>query len=266
MDKGEMERPGTGFYRQMDAQAYRETINTPARNPEYFARFHKPMVERAKQKFGTPVHVLDIACGPAFELDFLKDDKDLRLIASDISPKILEEARSRIGNNAVFFEMDARSPELRLNSIEAGILVNAVIYIPDKMLETMFKALRPGGECAVNFRLYDNPYNRPLFDHHVQRNGKIIDQELNVKGRTEPFRMKTLDHAERITEDGTPDEKIRGLGQQTYFQSIADVEELIRLIGFEIVEHSKFNFASPANPDNQIDVFILRKPEEAPAG
>ena len=62
------------YWKYMSPDEYREKINTPARNPEYFRRFHQPIIERAKQQFGPQIRLLDIACGPGDELDFVKND------------------------------------------------------------------------------------------------------------------------------------------------------------------------------------------------
>jgi len=56
-----------------------------------------------------------------------------------------------------------------------------------------------------------------------------------------------------------PDLQIRRLVQQIYFKNVYDIEELIRMTGFQKVKHKTFNFASPVNENNQIDVFILKK-------
>lgn len=262
MSREDIKGSGSGYYQHMDAAAYRDKINTPARNREYFERFHKPMVRRAKQRFGVPVRLIDIACGPADELKFFENDRDVQLLATDISPAILTgHTRKNLSGDSMAFAMDVGRSAIKDQSVEAGVLVNALVYVPDKMLSAMFNALKGGGECAANVRLFDNPHNAAFYDYYVQRGGRLSDADLAVKGGTSPFRMKALDYTECINDDGTPDEKIRALGQQVYFKSIGEVEGLIRLIGFEISEHSKFNFVSPVNPDNQVDVFILKKPE-----
>jgi hypothetical protein len=40
------------YFGAMDANQYRAKINTPAKNPEYFSKFHLPMINRAKERAG----------------------------------------------------------------------------------------------------------------------------------------------------------------------------------------------------------------------
>ncbi|RJR13846.1 class I SAM-dependent methyltransferase [Candidatus Parcubacteria bacterium] len=254
--------PGTDYYKHMDSAVYERRINTPAKSPEYFEQFHKPLVERAKERFGTPIHVLDIACGPANELEFFKNDPDVIPIATDISEKILQEAKDKIGEKAHLFASDVTLPAIRENSVEAGMLVNAMVYVPDKMLSAMHQALKPGGECVVNLRLFNNIRNKVFYGSYAERGGNLFDRELTVdiEGVSHVFKMKVLDYTECVNKDGTPDLEIRQLGQQMYFQSVEDVEKLIKGIGYEIVDHKTFQFASPVNPKNEVDVYTLQKP------
>ena len=74
---GDIKGPGSDYYMHMDPAEYAKRINTPAKNPEYFRRFHQPLIENAKKQFGTTVKVLDMAAGPADEMDFMFDDKPI---------------------------------------------------------------------------------------------------------------------------------------------------------------------------------------------
>lgn len=262
MKENEIEGSGSSYYKNMGAERYREKINTPAKSSEYFNLFNKPIIERAKEKFGSNITMLDIACGPADELDFIKNDPNIKIIATDISPDILSSVKEKLGNDALIFANDSSLSAIKDNVAEVGMLVNALIYVPDKMLKTMYDALKQGGECSVNFRVFGNEHNNAFYNYYREHQGKIIDQELNilVPGGKKRFFVKVLDYTECVNDDGSPDEAIRHLGQQTYFQSTEDIKELIKLIGFEEVEHSQFQFSSPVNPKNEIDVYILRKP------
>lgn len=258
-----IEGSGSGYYAGgVNTEKYHERINTPAKSPEYFERFHKPMIERVKARFPErPITVLDIACGPASELDFLKDDTDVRVIASDISPDILPEVKKRLREDSLLFAADASHSPIKNESIEAGMLVNAVVYVPDKMLETMHSALKSGGECAVNFRIFSNEHNHAFYEYYTARGGVILENELRVQdGDTwKTFPLKVLDYRNYTGADDADTKQIRQLGQQSYFVSAADAEELARIKGFEVIEHSLFNFASPVNKNNQVDVFVLKK-------
>ncbi len=253
---------GPDFYKHMSPDSYREKINTPARNEDYFWRYNQPMVERAKLKFGSPIHIIDIACGPADELDYFKDDKDVKFIVTDISPDILPHVRDRLGPQVSAFASDANHPAVKENIAEAGILLNAMIYTPDKMLETMYTALKPGAQCSVNFRIYSLNQNIfRMFNKKAQ--GQTFNRDLRVqtKTRSKTFSVKVIDFSTAMSKDGSPDIALRQVGQQMYFKSIKDVEELIKMIGFKVIEHSKFEYKSPTKINASVDVLIIEKPE-----
>ncbi|MBY0110763.1 class I SAM-dependent methyltransferase [Patescibacteria group bacterium] len=253
---------GSSYYASMGEQQYAAKINTPAKSPEYFDQFHKPMLERLKQKFGTPIGVLDVACGPAFELEFFTNDPDVILFASDISPDILPQVQARLPQ-AHLFAMDASKSVLADNIVEMGMLVNAMIYVPADMLKTMYGALKPGGEAALNFRVFSNPHNKAFYDYYTTHGGVITEKPYTIETPegSKTFTVQVLDYTACVKDDGTPDTDIRQLGEQMYFENIEDVQALLDASGFEVLEHSLFNFSSPVNPDNQVDVFVLKKPE-----
>jgi len=163
-----IEGSGGDYFGAMSAEQYRAKINTPAKNPLYFKQFHLPIITRAKKRtgIGNLIRLLDIACGPADELDFFKDDPDIKIVATDISRKILLSVKQKLGEKSIVFAADVVHTALRENSMDAGILVNAVVYEPDKMLETMHKALKPRGECSVNFRAFNNEHNRAFYEYY----------------------------------------------------------------------------------------------------
>lgn len=56
------------------------------------------------------------------------------------------------------------------------------------------------------------------------------------------------------------DGRVIGLGSQLFFQGIEDIQKLIKIVGFEIVEHTPFQYESPTNTNNETDVYSLKKP------
>jgi hypothetical protein len=52
---------------------------------------------------------------------------------------------------------------------------------------------------------------------------------------------------------------IRNLERQVYFPSVDDMVRFVAALGLKVVSHETFHFASPSNPDNEIDVFTLEK-------
>lgn len=238
----------------LNEEEYTSRINTPSKSSLYFEKFHKPLVNRAKgRNDGKPISLVDIACGYAHELDFIKGDLGVNLLGVDISDKVLVEARKRLPQ-AKFFTYDVRRCSLPYDraSIDAAIAVNAVVYCPDDMLGVIFESLKPNGEAVVNFKNFSNPYNRPFYEFYVADGGVISDQELKIGD--EKFALKVLDY------QNCREEKVRLLDRQVYFQSTADICRFIMVMGFEVVSHQTFHFRSPANPDNEMDVYTIKKP------
>lgn len=243
----------TSKFGNMSETEFDKKINTPSSDLEYFNKFHKPLVERAiKRNKENPINLLDVACGYCHELNFLKDNEKVILWGLDISDKVLSVARKNLPR-AKLITYDVRKDSLpfELGSMDVAIAVNAVVYCPDHMLKTLYDAIKKDGEVALNFRDYKNPYNRPFYQYYLDDGGEVYDQILKV-GNQE-FILKVLDYRKYR------DKTIRNLDRQAYFQGRNDIERFIRTMGFEIVEHQPFNFKSPVNPDNQMDVYLLRK-------
>lgn len=248
-----LEESITGNFNRIPEEAYVSAINTPSRDPRYFEAFHKPLVQRAiNRNGGKPISLVDVACGYAHELDFLRDNLDVELWGADIADKVLEEARKRIPN-AHFLQHDARSPDLPFEpgSMDIAIAVNAMTYTPDKILEFIYRSLKGDGEAAVNFRDASNPKNKAFYDYNTARGAKVYDITVALNRRN--FEMTMIDYREM------DDEVLKNLDRQVFFKSIQDMEDLIGLIGFIIVEHNTFSFPSPANPENMMDVYTLKK-------
>ncbi|MBP6883909.1 MAG: methyltransferase domain-containing protein [Candidatus Pacebacteria bacterium] len=259
MNEGPIKGSGKDYFKYMGPDLYRARITTPARSLEYFKQFHEPLIERTKQRFGSPIRLMDIACGPAEELSFFKNDPDIKIIATDISAEILHHVISNVGTNAAVFVSDANFPATKEGIADAGIMVNVSAYVPDKMLQAMYHALRPGGQCAVNFFVFDNRFV-PL-GPFTQRGGKILNGELkvNTKDGEKVFNVIIADYRDVRKNDASADKEIQQVGQQIYFASIEDVREVIRTVGFTEVQHSKYQI-KPNDKSTQTDVFILEKP------
>jgi trans-aconitate methyltransferase len=252
-------------YGALSGAVYSSKINTPAKSPDYFRRFHLPLIEAArKDNPGGRVVVADIACGHGYELEFLKGIPDVDLVGIDISAKVLQTStRSRLPD-ARLIAADVRwiGQSVEEGIADAGIALNAVVYEPTQMLGALMHMLRPGGRCAVNFRIFGNPFNDAFYESYTRQGGRISDVEVVFErgGKKETFVLKELDYRECIDPD------IRNLDRQVYFTSSdgttfksKDVLRLIELTGFRALGEDTFHFASPANPDNEILVYTLQK-------
>lgn len=139
------------------------------------------------------------------------------------------------------------------NSIGVGVVVNAVIYSPDAVLGTLHGALKEGGICAVNFRVYGNKFNEPFFNTQAERGARLEDEELDVSG--EKFKLKVVNYETH--------KDLSQLGKQVYFTSEKDIERFIAAKEFAIEKHGKCHYSSPDNDDNEVGVYTLRKLEDS---
>ena len=198
---------------------YTLRINTPARNPEYYRRFHKPIIDAAKEASDGDVTVVDVACGPAFELDFFGNDPRVKVIGFDIAIDPLIEALRNRFPRGIFARGDVSHCPIKEGIADVAIALNAMIYKPWEMLCALRHVLKPGGKAVVNFRNFSNPKNAEFYIFQCRRNSKIHDSEIcvEVNGRVEKFRLKVVDYS------NSTDEKARNLGHQCYFTSTEDI-------------------------------------------
>jgi SAM-dependent methyltransferase len=247
-------------YNVLSPADYLNKINTPAKDPEYFRRFHQPLIEEAKREArGNVIRVLDVACGFAFELDFVKDDPQVQIVGVDLAGEVLHQARARFSNavnTPIFIQADVQTLSFAVESIDVGIAVNAFSYKPYEVLAMLYSSLKRGSTCAMNFRVYGNTFNEAFFQNYVAEGAMLEDEELviNRKGNQRSFKLKALNYR------NCSDEQTRKLDRQIFFCSLTDIKELIKTVGFEILENETFHFPSPKNPDNEMDVFTMKKP------
>ncbi len=234
---------------------YDQSINTPSKSRAYYEKFHAPLISEARQRsFNHQITVLNVACGPGHEFEFMEDDPGLRLVGFDISPELVKQAQERFKDSAARADVvlgTTKRPPVAENSIDVGIAVNAVIYNPNAVLDTLHYALRPGGNSAVNFRVFGNKFNEPFYQAQIEKGAIIEDKEIEVDG--EKFELKVVNYA---THESLPQ-----LGEQVYFTSESDIERFVAAKGFAIAKHDKFHYASVDNPDNEVEVYKLEKPE-----
>ncbi len=256
-----MVKPTVPQYGRLSARDYTAKINSPSRSPEYFVRFHAPLIEAVKARVAPDrkVRLLDVACGHGDELAFFATDPRVHIIGVDVSRETIEHStRVRFSTAELILADVSDIPKGGIvvpNSVHVGIAVNAVVYKPYDILAALYYALQPGAKCAVNFRVFENPRNRPFYDYYVAdgKGGVLSDQEVVFKAGSKSFVLKVLDY------NGFVDPQIRSLDRQVYFQDVVDIVRLIELAGFRAISREPFRFASPANPDNEIDVFTIQK-------
>lgn len=233
---------------------YDTRINTPSKNPAYYREFHAPVIEKAKKHSPDgKITLLGIACGPGNEFEFMQDDPYLRIIGFDIDPALIQQARSKfVGTDARFDFLvgDTRKPPLKKGIADVAVAVNALIYNPSELLDAARYGLKPGGKLVVNARIFGNEYNKPFYDTQLERGATLEEEEIDING--EKFHLKVVNYATH--------KLLPQLGRQAYFISEADLERFMAAKGFIVSKHDKFHFASPDNPDNEVEVYTLQKP------
>lgn len=251
----------------MDRESYRKKISTPSQNPAYFGEFIAPLIAEAREKEGRQdVRIVDIACGHANELEHiegLENPESLHMTGLDLSAESIEIARKSFAEthpklDAKFVVGDAEDPHEAIpsNSYDVGIAVNAMAYKPGHILKALYNALKPGGKCSVNFMI---PGKNPMYLDYFTSRGCILRKrvlKVTCNGKEEIFTLLVTDFSDY------PDPHLQALGQQAFFQSEEDLEKLMTHIGFRVVDHKPFYFASVANPNNDFDIYTLEKPTE----
>ncbi len=103
-------------YSNLTAEEYTKKINTPAKNADYYGKFHQPLAERimTTHQGKNPV-LLNVACGHADELGFLqKEFPLLNLVGVDLDLKtLLTSTRGKINalNILTLFDTEEQGVE-----------------------------------------------------------------------------------------------------------------------------------------------------------
>lgn len=106
--------------------------------------------------------VLEVACGAGQGLGYLASlSRSMR--AGDITPSLVDQARSHYGSRIEITEMDAERLPFEPESLDVVILFEAIYYLPsaERFVEECRRVLRPGGLlllATANCNLFDfNP-------------------------------------------------------------------------------------------------------------
>jgi SAM-dependent methyltransferase len=117
--------------------------------------------------------VLDAGCGSGAQAQWLLD-QGADVVGVDLSPRMIEEAERRCGENGRFFVADlARPLPLEPASLDGITCSLALHYVADWSvpLRSFASALRPGGWAVISL---DHPFGRPL----PGQRGGYFDTEL----------------------------------------------------------------------------------------
>lgn len=139
--------------------------------PEYYdsclgaAYFGPPAAELARRVPARPAgDVLEIACGTGQVTRRLRPrlDPSVKLVATDLSPAMLEYARSHVGEDRIEWrEADAQSLPFGDGSFGAVVCALGYMFLPDKPrgFAEARRVLKPGGSLffSVWDRIEENP-------------------------------------------------------------------------------------------------------------
>ena len=122
-------------------------------------------------KISTGKDVLELACGTGPGLAHIQKQAQ-SLIAADLSPEILDLARSHYGNRIDLRKLDACETNLDSCSFDVIILFEAIYYLenPEMFVSEAFRLLRSGGQillATANKDLFDfnpSPFSYSYFN------------------------------------------------------------------------------------------------------
>ena len=229
---------------------YANHIISPAKNPEYFNRFHGPMVDALVNRFGSPVKILSLACGYGDELAFFEKDRRVKLTGLDISNEMIAKNRE-LFPGMEFAVVDVAVEKPKKGAFEGLVAVNATPYCPDKMCGYAFRALRRGGRAAMNFYTVSNEKNTCILSE-IQKLGAVM-RRISLRVRGKEFPMLEVDNSGRKT-------ITKEVGTQLWFATQKNIEDLLSLIGFKIVLHQSFDVDDGSKIVASTETYILEKP------
>lgn len=106
--------------------------------------------------------IIEIGCGTAYQAKLYKRFK--KIILLDPSSRMLDEARSGLGNKAknfVFLNIPAEELLLEPNTIDFAIFNHSINVInkPKEVINTLLKILKSEGQIIINTRLKEKNEN-----------------------------------------------------------------------------------------------------------
>ena len=132
--------------------------------PVWFEPFAADLVRRLPER--PPGDVLEIACGTGIVTRKLRErvDSSLRLVATDLSPVMLDYARKKLGEHTGIEWQEADALKLPFEDRSFGALVCGfgIMFVPDRqaVLKEARRVLVDGGILLFNVwdRIEENPH------------------------------------------------------------------------------------------------------------
>ena len=130
-----------------EASTFDDEPDHGLRNPQVRQAWASLMVET----LGTaPLHIADLGCGTG-SLSLLLHELGHDVTGLDVSPRMLDKARQKVGSAARFVEGDAARPDLPSGAFDAVLCRHVLWALPDPSaaLTCWAKLLVPGGSMCL---------------------------------------------------------------------------------------------------------------------
>jgi SAM-dependent methyltransferase len=151
------------------AEAYAAVIDTKPHNAYYERPATLSLLPEVE---GT--RVLDAGCGPGVYSAWLIE-RGAKVISIDVSPKMVELAKQRLGTKAQVHHADLRKPLTFLESASFDIVLSPLVleYIEDwnTTLAEFYRVLRPSGHLVVSV-------SHPFSDYLYFKSSNYFEIEL----------------------------------------------------------------------------------------
>jgi ubiquinone/menaquinone biosynthesis C-methylase UbiE len=120
---------------------------------------YNPIIDALKNNISRSAPIMDYGCGGGKVSSRLKAAGFSNISGFDISPTMVEKARARVGDGAVFAQVQSGEIPSEDNTFSAAICCYVFINVPDrdeiaKIANEIFRVLKPG---AVFYLLDTNP-------------------------------------------------------------------------------------------------------------
>ncbi len=148
------------FYQREAGQYHVRRYGT--RYGSLFRHLHHYVLTELLSELPPSSHVLEVACGTGHTTQLLIKS-GFRLVASDLTPEMMLQARERVGGNGAFVRTDAFHLPFANNAFDAVVSTRFLHLFQHgeqrALLREMHRVLKPGGLLVVDF---DNFFSRWL--------------------------------------------------------------------------------------------------------
>ena len=119
-----------------------------------FGKWTFDLQRRVVEEIGVKkgMKILDVGCGTGNFLKLLADkNKDLKLYGIDVSTKMLEIAKGKLGGKVILENVSAEDIEFKNESFDYVVSVEAFHHFvdKDKAMENFYRVLKKGGKLII---------------------------------------------------------------------------------------------------------------------